>query len=71
MKRRKWRAALAATLRLASNQSGQALREYALVIAVVAVAATITLGAVGLAIAGSLPASLDGLLQALDEVQQP
>ena len=71
MMRPRWLAALLATLGLANNQSGQALREYALVIAIVAVATIITLGTVGLAIAGSLPASVDGLVQALEKVQQP
>jgi Flp pilus assembly pilin Flp len=71
MTRPRWRAALLATSGLANNQSGQGLREYALVIAIVAVATIITLGTVGLAIAGSLPASLDGLVQPLEKVQQP
>jgi Flp pilus assembly pilin Flp len=71
MMRPRWLAALLATLGLANSQSGQALREYALVIAIVAVATIITLGTVGLAIAGSLPASVDGLVQALEKVQQP
>lgn len=71
MKRPKWQAALLVTLlRLVNNQSGQALREYALVIAIISVATVITLGTVGLAIAGSLPASLDGLVQTLEKVQQ-
>jgi Flp pilus assembly pilin Flp len=72
MKRPKRQAALVVTIaRFANNQSGQALREYALVIAVVAVTTVMTLTAVGLAIAGSLPASLDGLVQTLEKVRQP
>lgn len=72
MKRPEWQAALLVTVvRFADNQSGQALREYALVIAVVAVTTVITLGTMGLAIAGSLPASLNGLVETLENVQQP
>jgi Flp pilus assembly pilin Flp len=71
MKRPEWQAALLVTVvRFADNQSGQALREYALVIAVVAVTTVITLGTMGLAIAGSLPASLNGLVETLESVQQ-
>jgi len=71
MKRPKWQAALlVALVRSADNQSGQALREYTLVIAIVALTTVITLATVGLAIAGSLPASLDGLAQTLEKVQQ-
>jgi Flp pilus assembly pilin Flp len=71
MKQPKWQAALLVTLLwLAKNQSGQALREYALVIAIMSVATVITLSTVGLAIAGSLPASLDGLAETLERVQQ-
>jgi hypothetical protein len=44
MKRPKWQAVLLVTLiRLANSQSGQALREYALVIAIVTVVTAITL----------------------------
>jgi Flp pilus assembly pilin Flp len=72
MKRPEWQAALVVTVvRFANNQSGQALREYALVIAVVAVTTVITLATMGFAIAGSLPASLDGLVQTLGKVQEP
>ena len=72
MKRPEWQTALLVTVvRFADNQSGQALREYALVIAVVAVTTVITLGTMGLAIAGSLPASLNGLVETLENVQQP
>jgi Flp pilus assembly pilin Flp len=72
MKRPEWQAALLVTVaRFANNQSGQALREYVLVIAIVAVTAVITLGTMGLAIAGSLPASLNGLVETLENVQQP
>jgi Flp pilus assembly pilin Flp len=71
MKRPKWQAALLMTLvRLADNQPSQALREYTLVIAIVALTTVITLATVGLAIAGSLPASLDGLAETLEKVQQ-
>lgn len=71
MKLPRWQAALLVTIvRFANDQAGQALREYALVIAVVSVATIMTLGAVGLAIAGSLPAPLDGLVQTLQKVQQ-
>jgi Flp pilus assembly pilin Flp len=72
MEQPKWQSALLMTLvRFADNQSGQASREYALVIAIVAVMTVVTLGTVGLAIAGSLPASLDGLAQTLEKVRQP
>jgi Flp pilus assembly pilin Flp len=71
MKRPEWQAALLVTVaRFANNQSGQALREYALVIAIVAVTTVITLGTMGLAIAGSLPASLNGLVETLEGVQE-
>ena len=71
MKRPEWQAALLVTVaRFANNQSGQALREYALIIAIVTVTTVITLAAVGFTIAGSLPASLDGLIQTLEGVQQ-
>jgi Flp pilus assembly pilin Flp len=71
MKRPKWQAALLVTsVRFANDQAGQALREYALVIAIIAVTTVITLGTMGLAIAGSLPASLNGLVETLENVQQ-
>jgi Flp pilus assembly pilin Flp len=54
MTRRRPRAALLATPGLANRQSGQASREYALVIAIVAAATIMTLGTAGLAVAGSL-----------------
>ena len=67
----KWQAALLAPIvRFADNQSGQALREYALVIAVVAVTTVTALAALGLAIPGSLPVPFDGLLETLKKVHQ-
>lgn len=70
MKRPNWQAALLATVfRFADSQSAQASREYALVLAVVAATAVITLTAVGLSIAGSLPGSLDGLAETLNRVR--
>ena len=71
MTRPRSRAALLATPGPANRQSGQASREYALVIAIVAAATIMTLGTAGLAVAGSLLPSLDGLVQAPDKVQQP
>lgn len=71
MKRRKCQAALLATIvRFANNQSGQALREYGLIIAVIAVTAVTALTAVGAGLADFLPSSFDGLLQALEEARQ-
>jgi len=54
MTRPRSRAALLATPGPANRQSGQASREYALVIAIVAAATIMTLGTTGLAVAGSL-----------------
>jgi len=54
MTRPRSRAALLATPGLANRQSGRASKEYALAIAIVAVATIITLGTAGLAVAGSL-----------------
>ena len=72
MKQPKWQAALLVTVvRFANNQSGQALREYTLDIAIVAVTTFVTLATLGLTIAGSLPDSLDGLVQTLEKVRQP
>jgi len=71
MKWQKRQAALLLSIaRFVNNQAGQALREYALVVAIVAVTAVITLATLGFAVAGSLPAPVDGLIRTLENTQQ-